>query len=415
MADVACPVCDNELSQSPESCPRCGFPTSLRAEAIAAVREGDPYVRPAAAPYPSRKASVPKATSKRLASGVESFADEVDRLAALLARLGVPSDELSLGVRRAAMAEIEGHPDEAIHLLKAANSQVSETIRVLLDRRVHDLDARQKALAKEGLTDVNGAALGRLKSAVLESRLADAADILTESEGNLTRVAEGLESVRIPLREIDGLLAILRDTGVDVTAEVATSVGLRAALSDPQGAGGDYTQIAERAEELRASLRERVPSTLLKELEQHESTLRPYPEDHSAATMARATHATALDHLEGGRLADAAAALQALRAEVEGLGPVPLPRVERQPAPPPPEEPSGPVTVPQLVQTARQLASRIRALDPGSELAFEAAGQIRQATDLLRARRLDEASETLHQLMVALDHVEGEPQRTVRT
>jgi hypothetical protein len=62
-----------------------------------------------------------------------------------------------------------------------------------------------------------------------------------------------------------------------------------------------------------------------------------------------------------------------------------------------------------LLKKARSLAARVRTLPPDSETARDAAVQIREATDLLRARKLTEADLTLTRLMRMLA---SEPART---
>ena len=414
MAEPACVVCDTDLSEGPTSCPKCGFPSALREDAVAAFRGRDPYVRPTNPAPPFRRSASPRASTPKGSSAAEPVAEEVDRTVALALKLGTPSEELGAEIRRAARAEMNGHPDEAVRILTDANARASEAIQSQFERRVHDLDARQAALAKEGLGNVIEGPMAQLQTAVQAHRLSEAAQILTDAEANVTRVAEELESLRVPLRDIDALLAITQEAGLDFPEERAKETEIRSHLTSTEPSRRDLTQTTERAEELRALLREKVPARLQQELDQHEGTLRPYPDDHPAAASARATHAQALDHLEGGRLGNAASSLKELRAAIAGLGPVPLPRVERDAPEEVEEAPANGVTIADLVQTARLLAARIRALDSQSSLAYEAATQIRLATDYLRARQLDEAAETLNQLMDTLDGSEAPPARSAR-
>ncbi|HEV2519231.1 MAG TPA: hypothetical protein VGX00_01240 [Thermoplasmata archaeon] len=413
MPEPLCPVCDTELSEGPIACPKCGFPTSLRAEAVETLRHKDPFVRPGApGPSPARR-SAPRPPPARAPGELDALADELDRTAVLLVRMGSNDPGIAVELRRAALVQLEGRPDEALRGLQAANSHARELLHSLLDRRIHDLDARQASLTKDGLGRVVEGPVARLKTAVQEGRFPEAVELLSEAEAILDRAAEELESLRIPIREVEELLALLDGAGLDLPEERKRALALLEAVANPSGTKNELARIVERAEELRAALREKVPKLLQQELDEHEGTLRPYPDDHAAAAGARAAHARALSHLEGGRLADAVGELRTLRGTIEALGPVPLPRVEHQVAEPEPEPPARSVSVPELVQTARRLATRVRALDPASELAYEAAAQIRQATELLRARRLDEAAETLNQLMRTLDQSGAVPERSV--
>lgn len=347
-----------------------------------------------------------------IAPGVsESLLEEIDRTSALARKLGAPVEELRAEIGRAARVEIAGHPEEAARILSEGNARASESVQSLFERRIRDLDARQSALEKDGLGKVVEGPMARLQAAAKAHRLAEAAQILADAESSVTRVAEELEALRAPLREIDALFGILERAGLDLPEERAKVKEIRSQLTDPESKRRDLGRIAQRAEELRVELREKVPASLERELDQHEDTLRPYPDDHTMAATARATHAQAIEHLEGGRLTDAAASLKELRAAIATLGPVPRPKVQPRPPEEVPTPPAG-VSVAELVQTARLLAARVRALDPQSALAYEAATQIRRATDYLRARQLEEAAETLRRLMVALDETELGPPRS---
>ncbi|MGI0133027.1 MAG: hypothetical protein ACREDK_08080, partial [Thermoplasmata archaeon] len=98
---------------------------------------------------------------------------------------------------------------------------------------------------------------------------------------------------------------------------------------------------------------------------------------------------------------------------------LPLQRARRTPIAPPAAAPAAPRVAPRwgtapaaaptsetlgrLLVKARELAARVRLLPPESELAFEAAAEIRRATELLRIRKLDEAESALARLMTTLD------------
>jgi hypothetical protein len=411
---AACLVCDTELSGNPSACPKCGVPALLQAEAAAILRERDPFIRPAPSAASTRKATPSRHAPRPAATPLDPIADDIDRSRALLQRLGTPSEELVGEVRRAALLDAEGRSEEAAGTLGAAQTHGVEALRTELERRTRELDVRQTAFSKEGFGSASAPSITEIQRLLAQKRYHDVVPRLLETESRIRRLSEELEAVRAPLGNVAELLEVAHRAGLEFPEEAQRSGALRKALAEPGALPSDFARIAEQAEELRAALLERVPASIRQELEQHETTLRNYPDDHAPALAARDHHARSVEHLESGRLADAAAALAALRESIEALGPAPLPRVEVESARSEPPAGSS-VSVPELVQTARQLATRVRALDPGSELAFEAATQIRQATELLRARRLDEAAHTLHQLMAALDRAELPPERSVPT
>ena len=65
-------------------------------------------------------------------------------------------------------------------------------------------------------------------------------------------------------------------------------------------------------------------------------------------------------------------------------------------------------TLSRLLAKARSLAGRVRTLPPESEVAREAASQIREVTDLLRNRELRGADQALARLMRMLSAEPGE-------
>ncbi len=345
---------------------------------------------------------------------LEPIADEIDRSRTLLQRLGTSSEELVGEVRRAALLDSQGRSDEAASTLTAAQTHGSEALRTELERRTHELDVRQSAFAKDGFGSASAPSIAEVQRLLAQKKYNEVVPRLLETEARIRRLSEELEAVRLPLGGVAELLEIAHRAGLEFPEQAERADGLRKSLAEPGAVPSDFARIAEQAEELRAALLERVPASIRQELEQHETILRGFPEDHAPALAAWDHHARSVGHLEGGRLADAAAALATLRRSIEELGPVPLPRVEVDSNPGAPPE-GATVSVPELVQTARQLATRVRALEPESELAYEAATQIRLATELLRARRLDEAAQTLHQLMATLDQAELPPERSVPT
>jgi len=145
-------------------------------------------------------------------------------------------------------------------------------------------------------------------------------------------------------------------------------------------------------------LHEAVPSALNEELERAEKAIDRYPEDHVPSAVAKRLHLEATRHLKKGRLTEAVRSVQELRRELAEL--------EVAAAAAPSVAPPTPLAIEtedemldRLLKKAWSLASRIRTLPPDSDIAHDAAVQIREATEFLRSRMLKEADLTLSRLM----------------
>ncbi len=171
-------------------------------------------------------------------------------------------------------------------------------------------------------------------------------------------------------------------------------------------------EVAQAAAQTLMLLHEAIPTSLEEELDRHETVLARYPEEHPPSAAARRLHSEASRHLKKGRLSDAVQSVRELRREIErleqsrelhevavGSGPdvtVKPPAVETEAE-----------TLERLLKKARSLAGRVRTLPPDSELAREAASQIREVTDLLRNRELRGADQALARLMRMLSAEPG--------
>jgi hypothetical protein len=406
-ADLACPVCETEFAASAPHCPRCGMPAAFREEARRALSSRDPYQRPTAPPAPSRRITAVHAPARRDREPVETAIEALDLRVALLRRLEAPTSEASGEVQRAARSIMHGNSAEAVRSLQAASARAEEAVDGLVDRRLRELSNRRAALEREGFAPPE-ADDRPIRAALGADHPDDAVDALLALESAIGRFEVEARDLRAPLAEIEELLGLCTQAGLDTSEEREQVQSLRAALSaGPEALG----RAAERARLLADALRTEVPAAIHRELERHAAALEPYPDDHTDAVAARAWHAQAVDHLEQGRLSDAAAALESLRASIEALGPVPPPPLPPEEAPPaaeapPPEEPEA-VSIPKLLETARRLAARVRGLPPDSDIANIAAVEIRRATAQLRARELEGAAATLNGLLAMLDGAEG--------
>ncbi|MFZ1024571.1 MAG: hypothetical protein WAN87_10620, partial [Thermoplasmata archaeon] len=138
-------------------------------------------------------------------------------------------------------------------------------------------------------------------------------------------------------------------------------------------------------------------------------------EEHPQSVPARRLHLEATRHLKKGRLTEAAKSVRELRAQIELLERTAPPEPTRRGAAATPAGPSrgGEITegaaaetdgeaLDRLLTKARMLAARVRTLPADTDASFDAAAEIRRATDLLREHRLEEAELTLTRLMRTL-------------
>jgi len=155
-------------------------------------------------------------------------------------------------------------------------------------------------------------------------------------------------------------------------------------------------------------LHEAIPTSLEEELARHATTLDGYPEDHVPSAVARRLHLEATRHLKKGRLPEAVQSVRDLRRAIEA---VEKEASTRAPAPSAADiaRETEAEMLDRLLKKARSLAARVRTLPPESETAREAAAEIRSATEMLRARELVQADQTLARLMRMLS---AEPERS---
>jgi hypothetical protein len=167
--------------------------------------------------------------------------------------------------------------------------------------------------------------------------------------------------------------------------------------------------VAQEAAQTLMLLHEAIPSALTEELERVEKVLDRYPEEHAASAVAKRMHLEATRHLKKGRFTEAVRTVQDLRRELAELEVAAA--ASPAAAPPPPATPgeTEDEMLGRLLKKARLLASRIRTLPADSDVAHDAAVQIREATEFLRSRKLKEADLTLSRLMrmLSADAAEG--------
>ncbi|MCI4362074.1 MAG: hypothetical protein L3J77_02630 [Thermoplasmata archaeon] len=408
-----CPVCESENPSTAVSCTTCGYPTALAVDAMRGLADVAAMAMPAStsAPKSPRRPARPVGRDPT-AEQVERAAAELDGTIRLIGRLGVPTADVTVELHQAALTQADGRSVEALSLLRSALARLHEATNEALARRLRSLEERQAALRTDGVAVSLGAEAVRIRAEIDAGRPEQAIDRLVKADEQLGMIETDWKGLKGLLRQIDELRAAAEIIGRPV-ADVEESVQqIKALLADPDLSTAtldDGAQIAARALML---LHEALPGAIEQELERHAEALDAFPQEHAPARPARAMHAEATRHLRRGKISEATARLRELRVAIRELGD-PEDAVAALRGPAPKESESAPASpapadteetaLARLLSKARGLAARVRSLPADSELAYEAAGEIRRATEQLRARKLDEADATLSRLMRTLD------------
>lgn len=416
-----CPVCEQPLPSMSPGCPTCGFPTALALDALRALSEGDvtaPVVTPLRSAPPRRRRPATSAPDPQ-GELCQRIAIDTDARLGVLQELGGDTQDVGSDLRQAALAQVEGRMTEALDILRRALGRVQDQARGLFEQRVAAIEERDAVLRRSGVGTNADSEATKMRSLFQSERALDAIALLRETDQRLSRVEGDWKGLQALLRQIETLREAIRDTGNDPPEVEADVQRVRQLLAGPGvtiDALDEASQVAARSVML---LHEALPKAITEELDRHDRKLASYDEDHAPARAARQIHADAVRHLRRGRLPEAGASLRQLRLALRDLAAAPAPMAP-EPAPhaEPTDAPSSPVggagaTAParapspaslqRLLEKARSLAARVRTLPHDSEVAFEAASEIRLATELLRARKLDEAEATLARLMHTLD------------
>ena len=318
---------------------------------------------------------------------------------------------------QAALTQADGRMGEALGLLRSAQSRLFHRMSEVFASRVGELEKREQSLRHDGVGADFKSEIASMRTQFESGQRLDSIELLVATDGRLAHLESDWSGLRSLLAQIDTLREAAHRMGTDLP-EVEQDVAQVRALLGEIATNGDAldksAQIAARALML---LHEALPPILEEELVQQNQRLTRVPPEHEGGRRARSLHAEASRHLRRGRLTDASSRLKELREVLETLPTAP-PRAEPvatepprltatigaggrttlEPTPPAPGEALG-----RLLLKARELAARVRSLPQDSEVAFEAAAEIRRATELLRSRKLEEAESTLARLMRTLD------------
>lgn len=427
---VDCPICAKPVSDDRTSCPVCGFPTALAPDA-AHIRDEPEAPAPRADRGAARPAAPPRGNP---GSSPNPQVDLTHRLAveirsglALVQELGADSTEVQSELRQAALTQADGRTSEAVGLLRGALGRVQKRTEETCTRRLNELSERQAALVDDGVGADFGVEFGvvRARLAANDRRAATAA--LRDVEAKVVRVETDWKGLHALLTQIDQLRSAARAAGRTLPEVESDVAHVRTVLAESPLKLEVLDSAAQTASRALMLLHESLPPLLESELAEHAKTLAEFPPDHPPSRRARGLHGDTSRHLRRGRLAEATTSLRELREAIQALKELP-PEPPPAPAPPPapvvveppapiaraaapapatePERPPAPdvpaVSLERLLRQARELAARVRALPHESEVAFEAAAEIRRATEFLRARKLEDAERTLTRLMLTL-------------
>ncbi len=398
-----CPICDQPIPATVAHCSVCGFPTSLAIEALRAIgpdgpaQEADgpvsaPVVGPPPRAPPSPEEELCASISRDLRGKIESVRE-----------LGRGAPDVTSEMCQAALVEAEGRVSEALEVLRRAQRSLDRQTDELFAQRLESLESRDSALRGTGVRFGMKDEILRLKEAVDARQRELAGTLLLDVEQRYTQFESDWRGLQGLLRQIDALRKDASELGVPL-GEIESEISeIRDRLGDSVLTEDRLDGIAQSAAQTLMLLHEAIPNSLDEELRRDDTVLARYPEDHPPSAAARRLHAEATRHLKKGRLADAIQSVRELRRELARLET--LRATTKEVAIPP-----RPVVVEEsreteaqalarLLEKARRLAGRVRTLPPDSEIARDAAVQIREVTDLLRKREVRRADEALARLI----------------
>ena len=392
----SCPICEQPIATTAPRCTVCGFPTALAIDGLLSVgpaEEGTGSAPPTASGPAA--AGRPNVTTFA-ASPEEELATVISRdlrsRMVLLRDLGEGPDPTS-ELCHAALSEAEGRSAEALEILRSAQSRFDRELDRLLERRLSTLRDRRAHLERTGVRVNLDQEFERIGGNGSASDRGAGVTLLAQTERRLAQLESDWKGLQGLLAKIEGLRTEALELGIPI-GEISSELdALREHLRERALTEESLDSFAQDAAQILMLLHEAIPSGLERELARHDEVLGRYPESHAASAAARRHAAAAARHLRKGRISEAVQSVRDLRREITTL--------ERAapPAPAGPEAANDSVTLERLLKKARTLAGRVRTLPPDSEIARDAAIQIREATDFLKERQLSEADLVLTRLM----------------
>jgi hypothetical protein len=393
----SCPICEQPIASTAVHCSVCGFPTELAIEGLRSVNDSESAV--------AVLGDGPVVAVEKFAAPTVVVHSPEEELGAAISRdlrtrmelvrgLG-PGPDVTAELCQAALSEAQGRVAEALDILRSAQQRLETQTDEVLRERHRLLVERRATLERTGVRFAIASDISRLNHAIAEGEREEATNLLLATERRISQFEADWKGLQGLLSEIDGLRNQATDLGIPL-GEIASEVeSIEGHLAEPAITEEGLDSIAQEAAQTLMLLHEAIPSSLESELAATEVKLNQYPEEDSNSAAARRLHAEAARHLKKGRLSEAVQSVRDLREEITAL--------EQQVVPAPAAAPVANETegemLDRLLKKARTLAGRVRTLPPESETAHDAAAQIREATELLRARQLKEADLTLSRLM----------------
>ncbi len=401
-----CPVCDQTIPPAAARCPTCGLPVALMTPDLGpfpAVDDGGSEAAsatpPEGGPAPARPPPPPEsplngALGRALAVRME-----------LLQPVARDPPDITSELCQAALSEASGRDTEALAILRSAQSRLEQESDRTIGRLLARLEERRATLERSGLR-VDLVGVPRAADGVDLRAVEELLPSIHEADERLGRLESDWKGIRGLLEQIDTLRTEAETIGVPLGDVPDRVQAVRAALGSTGVSEEELDSVVLEASRILMELHEAVPAALGEELARHAETLGRLPADHPGADTVRRAHSRAAQQLQEGRFTESIGGIRELRHMIESLQPIPggtggAPRPTG--AHLTPDEEALLVT---LLSKSRSLAARVRKLPAESREATEAAAQIREATALLRARRLTEADLALTRLMRSLAYSE---------
>lgn len=397
---ASCPICEQPIASTALHCSVCGFPTGL---AIEGLRSNDAAEAPSTAASDGVTAAAPKAPEPHVLTPEEDLNAAISRdlrsKMELVAELGRGAPDLTNELCQAALSEADGRVAEALAILRTAQARLESETDELLRRRLVELGERREALERTGARVALGEDLRRAQESTEAADREDAIRRVIAAERRVAQFESDWRGLQGLLAEVEGLRTDAADLGIPL-GEISSEIEeIREKLRAPNLTEETLDALGQDAAQTLMLLHEAVPSALHEELERAEKTIDRYPEDHVPSAVAKRLHLEATRHLKKGRLAEAVRGVQELRKELAELEVAAAASSGVAATAPKVVAETEDEMLDRLLKKAWSLAARIRTLPPDSEVAHDAAVQIREATEFLRSRMLKEADLTLTRLM----------------
>jgi hypothetical protein len=396
-----CAVCENTLEPDAPHCGSCGFPVALTSTAVIALGREEPTEDAEAGSAAATSPSYAEAPIPPERASLEQFAGSLHGWVDLLKELGAETREQVGEVRQAALLDAEGRSGEALQLIRNAATSAADLAGELFGRRLQELEERTQGLSAQGLEAEVPETFVRLRAEFDDGRAQDAVSTLRSEDARLQELEGSWKELKSVLRQIDELRGSAQSIGQVSNHVDEELAAVRELLARNRIGASDIQEAQGVATRLLLFFQEALPAELQEQLDRQAGQLARFGVEHAPSQKARQLHAESARHLRHGRLAESALRLTELTRAIAELGS------------PEPEKGAPHVAAPaeqqlaSLLMKARQLASRVRHLPPGSPVAEEAASEIREATESLRQRRLDDAEKALTRLMHSIELFEG--------